>query len=80
MRIADYPKTLPYKEQYTAGELAILLSISRRTATRIIDNGWIPGFVAPGTRERRVLYSSIEKYIRERPELLHVYLKITGRP
>jgi excisionase family DNA binding protein len=79
MRIADYPKTLPYKEQYTAGELAILLSVSRRTATRLIDNGLIPGFTAPGTRERRVLFSTIKAYVVARPQYAHVLAKIQPR-
>jgi excisionase family DNA binding protein len=77
MKISDYPKTLPYKELYTPGELAILLSISRRTAIKLIDSGAIPGYVTPGTRNRKVPLGSINMYLATHPEYQHLLRKIT---
>jgi hypothetical protein len=63
-KIADYPKTLPRQEQYTAGEVAILYGVSHRTACKMIDSGLIRGRTLPGSRERRVLLTEILAHAR----------------
>ena len=76
MRISDYPKTLPRKEQYTAGEVAVLYGVSHRTACNMIDSGSIPGFKVPGSRERRVLLTSIEAHVAANPNFAFVLAKV----
>lgn len=76
MKKSDYPKTLPAKEQYTAGEVAILFGVSHRTACKMIDSGAIPGFSVPGSKERRVLFTSIRTYVEANPAFTFVLLKI----
>ena len=77
MKIADYPKTLPKQEQYTAGEVAILYGVSHRTACKMIDGGSIKGFTVPGSKERRVLYTSIRDHVTTNPQFVYVLDKIT---
>lgn len=78
MKVEDYPKTLPSREQYTAGELAILYGVSHRTACKMIDKGDISGFTLPGSRERRVLRQSIKDHVAANPSFAFVLSKITG--
>ena len=77
MKIADYPKTLPRQEQYTAGEVAILYGVSHRTACKMIDGGSIKGFTVPGSKERRVLLTAITAHIAAHPDYGFVLAKIT---
>ena len=78
MKIADYPKTLPKQEQYTAGEIAILYGVSHRTACKMIDGGAIKGFTVPGSKERRVLYTAIKEHVLACPQFRYVLDKITA--
>lgn len=73
----QYPKTLPLKEQYRAGEVAILYGVSHRTACKMIDNGDIEGFTVPGSKERRVLFASIAAHVKASPQYQFVLDKIT---
>lgn len=78
MRIEDYPKSLPRKEQYTAGEVAILYGVSHRTACKMIDNGTIQGITVPGGKERRVLMSAIREHVAAHPQYAYVLGKIAS--
>lgn len=78
MKIADYPKTLPRQEQYTAGEVAILYGWSHRTACKMIDSGVIKGFNLPNSKERRVLFSAITEHVAANPQYQYVLTKIAG--
>lgn len=75
MKISAYPKTMRRKEQYSAGDLAILFGVSHRTAAKLIDTGAIPGFTVPGSKERRVLHTAIEEYVKASPQYNHVLAK-----
>ena len=79
MKIADYPKTLPSQEQYTAGEVAVLYGVSHRTACKMIDGGSIKGFTVPGSKERRVLLTAIQEHVKANPNYTFVLAKIQGR-
>ena len=78
MKIADYPKTLPQQEQYTAVEIAILYGVSHRTACKMIDGGAIKGFTVPGSKERRVLYTAIKEHVLACPQFRYVLDTITA--
>lgn len=78
MKIADYPKTLPKKEQYTAGEVAILYGVSHRTACKMIDGGAIEGFTVPGSKERRVLFTAVQKHVAANTVYSYVLAKIVA--
>ena len=78
MKIADYPKTLPKQEQYTAGEIAILYGVSHRTACRMIDTGALKGFTVPGSKERRVLLTAIKEHVEASPSYRYVLHKIVA--
>ena len=77
MKIEDYPATLPTKEQYTAGEVAVLYGVSHRTACKMIDGGAIQGFTVPGSKERRVLFASVKAHVAANPAYAFVLAKIT---
>ena len=76
MRISQYPTSLPKQEQYTVGDVAILYGVSHRTACKLIDGGEINGFTLPGGKERRVLFTSIQKHVAANPRFQHVLAKI----
>lgn len=78
MKIDDYPKTLPKKEQYTAGEVAIIYGVSHRTACKMIDSGVLRGFLVPGSMSRRVLFGSIEDHVTANPSYKFVLSKIVA--
>ena len=77
MRIADYPKTLPAQEQYTAGEIGVLYGVSHRTACKMIDSGALKGFTVPGSKERRVLQTDLRAHIAAHPQYGFVLEKIS---
>lgn len=78
MKIADYPKSLPLQEQYTAGDVAVIYGVSHRTACKWIDEGAIKGFTLPGSKERRVLLTAIQEHVEANPHYKYVLDKIEG--
>lgn len=76
MKVSDYPKTLPYKEQFSAGDIAVLYGVSHRTACKMIDSGSIKGFTVPGSKARRVLFSSIKAHVAANPAYAFALAKI----
>lgn len=79
MRIEEYPTTMKKKEQYTAGEVAILYGVSHRTACKMIDSGAIKGFTVPGSKERRVLFVAVKEHVAAHdPHYKFVLDKITN--
>lgn len=63
-RKADYPKTVERKDEYTAGDIAIVYGVAHRTACKLIDEGTIAGHRVPGGRERRVLHADLMRHAR----------------
>lgn len=78
MNIADQPKTIEKKDQYTAGDIAALYSVSHRTACKMIDTNVISGFKIPGGLERRVLHSAVLRHVAANPQYKYVLDKIIG--
>ncbi|SIO37743.1 hypothetical protein SAMN05444166_4214 [Singulisphaera sp. GP187] len=76
MNLDQYPATITKKEQYTAGDVAILFGVSHRTACKMIDRGDLSGFTIPGSKERRVLHAEIVKYVSANPQYTHILAKI----
>jgi excisionase family DNA binding protein len=77
VKIQDYPKTIARKEQYTSGDVAILLGISHRTATKLIDRGAINSFKLPGSSERRILHAELMAFLGGDPSYQYALAKIT---
>ncbi len=63
-RISEQPKSVPRKDQYTAGDVAALYGVSHRTACKMIDQGIIKGHTLPGSRERRVHHADLLRHAR----------------
>lgn len=78
MGIADYPKTIEKKDQYTAGDIAVLYGVAHRTACKMIDSGVLSGFKVPGGQERRVLHSAVMRHVAANPQYKYVLDKIIG--
>ncbi len=76
MRIADYPKTMKRREQYTTGDIARLFGVSNRTAAKMIDQGSLQAHTVPGGKERRVLHSTLEEYVSAHPQYKYVFNKL----
>lgn len=52
------------KELYTIGEVATVLSLSKRTVEGLIARGYLRSALAPGTdRARRISRAMIEDYL-----------------
>lgn len=77
MKKAEYPATIPAKEQYTAGDIAVLFGVSHRTACNMIDNKHIAGFKVPGSEARRVLHTALQDHVRLNPQYAFVLRKLT---
>jgi excisionase family DNA binding protein len=52
-------------EAIGTGEIAKILRVSQRTATKLMDNGTIPGWVVPGSTHRRALKSAVLEVARQ---------------
>ena len=77
VKIKDYPKTVARKEQYTSGDVAILLGISHRTATKLIDGGAVRSFKLPGSQERRILHAELMTFLHRDPSYQYALAKLT---
>jgi hypothetical protein len=67
VKISEYPKTLARKEQYTPGDLAILLGISSRTAAKLLDRGTVKSFKFPESRGRRIHHADLVVFLKSDP-------------
>ena len=76
---------IPYRNQYTAGEIAFLMGVAHRTACKLIDDGLIVGFRLPSTtgcrpRERRVHHNALLAFVGRHPEYSYMIDKLSGVP
>ncbi len=78
MKIADYPKTIVAKEQYTSGDVAVVLGVSLRTASIMLGNGTIKSFKLPGLTGRRVLHTELAKFLDSSPDYEYARVKIVN--
>ncbi len=76
MRIKDYPKTVAAKEQYTSGDIAVLLGVSLRTASIMLKNGVIKSFQLPGLTGRRVLHNELVAFLNSSPDYAYAAAKL----
>lgn len=50
---------------YTTGEVAAILKVATRTASKMIDRGLIKGYRIPGSRDRRVTHEALQRFLLE---------------
>jgi hypothetical protein len=76
MRIRDYPKQIAAKEQYTSGDIAVVLGVSLRTASNMLTNNVIKSFKLAGLSGRRVLHTELMKFLDSSPDYAYAKAKI----
>ena len=76
MKIKDYPKQIAAKEQYTSGDVAIVLGVSLRTASIMLKNNVIKSFTLPGLTGRRVLHTELVTFLNSSPDYAYALAKI----
>lgn len=65
LRIRDYPAKVPHKSYYSTDELAVILSLSRESTRRLIEEGAFELHQLAGRKKRyRVSIESIKEYAR----------------
>ena len=72
MKIHEYPEKIAKKEQYSAGEVAVVFRVSPRTSCQMIDGGSIASHTIPGSKKRRVRHADILKYVEKNPEFAYI--------
>jgi hypothetical protein len=82
MRIKDYPKQVAVKEQYTSGDVAVVLGVSLRTASLMLkqkadgSDPVIKSFTLPGLTGRRVLHENLIAFLDSSPDYAYAKAKL----
>ncbi len=72
-------RPFPVRDAYGTTELADLLIVSKRTITRMIDNGTLPAFRVPGSRYRRVTRLQLVEFLAGQPGLDFAAKRVMAR-
>jgi excisionase family DNA binding protein len=62
------PRPLRRKRYYTTGEVARIVGVSQSLVIRWLDEGAMPGFTWPCTRDRRVTHATLVAWVAAHPE------------
>jgi hypothetical protein len=78
MRIKDYPANVAAKAQYTSGDLAVLLGISVRSASVLMDKGNVKTISIPGLKGKRILHNDLVTFLDSSPDLAFAKAKLVA--